>query len=207
MESPLYQGSDDPNLRLIETMRLGPDGIPRLALHRARMAEGAAALGWGFDAAGFDRTVRRDPMQGARLRLTLNAKGVFEATQAPLPETRPEWQLGLAPEHLHSNDPWLRLKSTRRAAYDVARATLPAGLDEVIFQNERGEVCDGSITTLFFDRGMGMRTPPLTSGLLPGVLRAGLGCPEQVLSAKELPHVRLWVGNSLRGLIPAVWAG
>jgi 4-amino-4-deoxychorismate lyase len=84
---------------------------------------------------------------------------------------------------------------------------LPEGLDEVIFLNERGEVCEGAITNLFFDRGQGMRTPPLSCGLLPGVLRAELGCKEEVLLAEDLPKVRLWVGNALRGLIPAVWAG
>ena len=88
-----------------------------------------------------------------------------------------------------------------------ARAALPAGLDEVVFLNERGEVCDGTITTVFFDRGAGMRTPPLACGLLPGVLRAELAVPEEVLLAGDLPKVRLWVGNALRGLIPAVWAG
>ena len=45
------------------------------------------------------------------------------------------------------------------------------------------------------------------SGLLPGVLRAELACPEEVLYASDLPATRLWVGNALRGLIPAVWAG
>ena len=99
------------------------------------------------------------------------------------------------------------MKSTRREAYDRARAALPEGLDELVFLNERDEVCDGSITTVFFDRGQGMRTPPLSCGLLPGVLRAELACPEEVLRAADLPKVRLWAGNALRGLIPAVWAG
>ena len=125
----------------------------------------------------------------------------------PLPDAKAEWRLGLAPEQVSSTDPWLAVKSTRRAAYDAARASLPAGLDEVIFLNERGEVCEGTICNLFFDRGQGMRTPPLSCGLLPGVLRAELACPEEVLMADDLPHVRLWVGNALRGLIPAVWAG
>ena len=80
---------------------------------------------------------------------------------------------------------------------------MPPELDEVVFRNERGQVCDGSITTVFFDRGQGMRTPPLASGLLPGVLRAEIGCPEEVLMAEDLPLVRLWVGNAVRGLIPA----
>ena len=84
---------------------------------------------------------------------------------------------------------------------------LPFGLDEVVFQNERGEVCDGTITTLFFDRGEGLRTPPVTSGLLPGVLRAGMAVPEQVLKVRDLGRVKLWVGNSRRGLNPASWIG
>lgn len=63
------------------------------------------------------------------------------------------------------------MKSNRRAAYDAARADLPADLDERLLLNERGEVCDGTITTVFFDAGEGMRTPPLEAGLLPGILR------------------------------------
>jgi 4-amino-4-deoxychorismate lyase len=43
--------------------------------------------------------------------------------------------------------------------------------------------------------------------VLPGVLRAELGCPEDVLMVRDLPRVRLWVGNAVRGLIPAVWVG
>lgn len=171
------------------------------------MARGAAALGWGFDLVGFDRMVEVDPAQGLRLRLTLDAEGRFECTQAPLPEARAPCRLALSHERLASQDPWLRVKSTNRAPYDAARAALPEGVDEVILRNERDEVCDGSITTLFFDRGEGMRTPPVASGLLPGVLRAELACPEEVLMVQDLPRVRLWVGNSLRGLIEAVWGG
>jgi len=171
------------------------------------MARGAAALGWGFDAAGFEAAVDVDPAAGLRLRLTLDAAGRFEVAQAALPEGRPEWRLALAKARLRSDDPWLAVKSTNRVVYDTARAALPEGVEEVVFLNERGEVCDGSITTVFFDRGQGMRTPPLSSGLLPGVLRAELGCPEEVLLAQDLPHVRLWVGNALRGLIGAVWVG
>lgn len=207
MESALRSGAGQPGLKLIETMRLGPEGIARLDLHRARMARGAQALGWGFDAAGFAQALICDPALGARLRLTLDAAGRFERTQAALPEARQDWRLGLAKARLASGDPWLSLKTTNRATYDTARAALPEGLEEAIFLNERDEVCDGTITTVFFDRGMGMRTPPLSCGLLPGVLRAEIACPEEILLARDLPKVRLWVGNSLRGLIPAIWRG
>lgn len=206
MESTLRSGAGEPGLKLIETLRVGSSPA-RLALHRARMAAGAAALGWGFDAAGFDRAVQVDPQAGLRLRLTLDAAGRFEVTQGAVPDSGPQWRLSLAEARLSSTDPWLHVKTTNRATYDMARAALPAGVDEILFQNERGEVCDGSITTLFFDRGAGLRTPPLSAGLLPGVLRAELACPEETLSVADLPHVRLWVGNALRGLIPAVWRG
>ena len=206
MESALRAGAGAPGLKLIETLRAG-SSPERLALHRARMAQGAAALGWGFDAAGFDRALDCDPDQGGRLRLTLDAAGRFDLMQAALPEVRGEWRLAPALTRLASGDPWLTVKSTNRAGYDAARAALREGVDEVIFLNERDEICDGSITTVFYDRGEGMRTPPLSSGLLPGVLRAELACPEEVLRAEDLPMVRLWVGNALRGLIPGLWVG
>lgn len=205
MESALRQGAGDPDLRLIETMLWDGTGFPRLALHMARLRRSAAWLGWPCDRVEAAlRGVTGDP---SRVRLTLDAGGACAVTVAALPAAAAVWRVGLAAGRLSSRDPWLSVKSTRRAAYDTARGALPEGLDEAIFRNERDEVCDGTITTVFFDRGQGMRTPPLSSGLLPGVLRAAMACPEEVLAASDLPRVRLWVGNALRGLIPAVWGG
>jgi 4-amino-4-deoxychorismate lyase len=204
VESALREGSGEPGLRLIETMFWDAVDIRRWDLHMARMARGADLLGWPWDAKAALATVEAcELVEQARVRLTMDADGRFEATLSPLPPPAAEWRLVMAGERLSSHDPWLRIKTTRRAAYDRARAALPVGIDEAIFLNERGEVCDGTITTVFFDRGQGMRTPPLSSGLLPGVLRAEIGCPEEVLMADDLPKVRLWVGNALRGLISA----
>ena len=206
MEGALRGGAGD--VRLIETLLWDGAAFPRLALHLARLARGAAELGFACDPAAVERALFAAVGDAAlRVRLTLGAAGDMEVTVAPLPAAKAEWRVGLAGERLASGDPWLRVKTTRRAAYDAARAALPAGLDEVVFLNERGEVCDGTITTVFFDRGAGMRTPPLACGLLPGVLREEMAVPEEVLLARDLPQVRLWVGNALRGLIPAVWAG
>jgi 4-amino-4-deoxychorismate lyase len=36
-------------------------------------------------------------------------------------------------------------------------------------------------------------------------LRAALGVPEEVLMAPDLPAVRLWVGNAVRGLMAAAF--
>jgi len=210
VEEPLRAGADDPGLRLIETVLWDGASCPRLEGHLARLQASAAALGWPCDVAAA-RSALTAGGAPARLRLTLDRAGRIEVTGQPLPASPPEWRLGLADARLQSSDPWLRLKTTRRAVYDAARATMPGGFDELLLANERGEVCDGTITTLFFDRGGGLRTPPLSSGLLAGVLRAELmaegRCREEVLPVEDLPRVRLWVGNALRGLMPAVWRG
>ncbi len=199
MESALREGGRQPGLRLIETMLWDGRAAPRLPLHMVRLQRSAALLGWDCPS-----LAPQGPDHPARLRLTLDAAGAVDWQATALPPTKPEWRIGLAPDRLAALDPWLQVKSTNRALYDQTRAALPDGLDEMIFQNERGEVCDGTITTVFFDRGQGLRTPPLTSGLLPGVLRAEIACPEEVLMTADLPKVRLWVGNAVRGLIPCI---
>jgi 4-amino-4-deoxychorismate lyase len=193
-------------VKLIET--LGWDGMryARLDLHLSRLAASAQRLGFvceGAQAALQDAA----PDRPARVRLTLDAAGVLEVTTAALPPGKPIWRIALSPNRLVASDPWLSVKSTNRTHYDNARAALEPGVDEVIFANQAGELCEGSITNLFFDLGTGLATPPCHCGLLPGVLRAELlangQCKEQVLSVSDAPKARLWVGNSLRGLIPA----
>jgi len=196
---------------LIETLLWDGAGPIRLTRHLARLARSAARLGWGCDPlAAREALLAAAPAAAARLRLTLDGAGRIAVTVAALPAPRPLWRLGLALARLDADDPWLQIKSTRRGAYDAARAALAPGLDEVVFLNQRGEVCDGTITTLFFDAGAGLCTPPLASGVLPGVLREemlALGqCREAVLAGADLPRVQLWAGNSLRGLNPARWA-
>ncbi|RWR32064.1 aminotransferase class IV [Sinirhodobacter populi] len=204
VESPLHRAPD--GLKLIETAHWDGATCRFLDRHLARLADGARRLGWHLP-------VLRGAFTGpagraARLRLLIGADGVASVETAPLPAPVARWHVGLSGERLRSDDPWLRIKSTHRPAYGAARRALPEGLDEVLLLNERGEVCDGSITTVFFDRGAGMRTPPLASGVLPGVLRSEMiarGVREEVLVPHDLPLVRLWLGNALRGMGEAVF--
>jgi 4-amino-4-deoxychorismate lyase len=209
VESALREGGRDEGLRLIETLAFDGNAPVRADRHIARLVRSAARLGWACDPAAARTALHRGRSGPARLRLTLDRAGRIEVTEGPLPPAARLWHVGLAPTRLDADDPWLTVKSTRRAAYDAARAALPAGLDEVLFLNGAGQVCDGTITTVFFDAGQGLCTPPLDCGLLPGVLRAEMleagRAREAVLPARDLPRVRLWVGNALRGLIPAVW--
>lgn len=203
MEDPLSFGPHPTGLKLIETLLWDGAAAPRLTLHRARLTASAARLGW----AAPDLALPALPATPLRLRVTLDAEGRLDWQTAPLPPARAAWRIAVHPQRLRSDDPWLTIKSTRRALYDTTRAALPEGIDEWIFANERGELCEGTITSLFFDRGQGLRTPPLSSGLLPGVLRAELALPEETLPLHDLPKVRLFCGNALRGLVPALLGG
>lgn len=207
MESTLRHGGGETGLRLIETLLWDGSHFPRLAGHIERLQRSQRLLGWRCAPIGPGwQCPLALPAQPARVRLTVDAGGQADWQLHPLPAGKPEWRLGLATARYVADDPWLRVKSSRRSLQDQTRAAMAAGFDELLFCNERDEVCEGTITNLFFDRGQGLRTPPLRSGLLPGVLRQELACPEEVLHSHELPQVRLWVGNALRGLIPARFA-
>lgn len=207
MQSPLCPA--EPGFRLIETFRYDPaQGYLHLSDHLARMARSAAALGVPFDAQAARACLSAPSDAVLRCRLTLDAQGGFEVTTTPLGAEVTEWRVRLHPVALDSADPWLRHKTTRRALYDTARAALPEGVDELLFLNERGELCEGTISNLFVTLESGETvTPPLSSGVLPGILRQQLleqgQCREGVLSKADLQTARhIAMGNALRGLIP-----
>ncbi len=204
----LTRAGAEPGLRLIETLAWDGARALREELHLARMARSAAALGWRFDEGSARAALREGRGSAARLRLTMGADGAFEVTEGPLPVPTALWRVRVHPVRLSSADPWLRHKTTNRALYDDARAALPKGVDEWLFLNERGEVCQGTITTLFFDRREGLRMPPLSCGCLPGILREEMletgAAQEEVLRGEDVGRVRLWAGNALRGMVRAV---
>ena len=198
---------------LIETMRWQPgDGFLRIDQHLRRLARSADALRFRQpqDAlASLNAAVEGD--QPLRVRLTMSFRGRIDVTTAPF-QPQPEdavWRLRIAETRLKSDDSLYRHKTSRREPYEAARAEFsPEDADEVLLLNERGEVCEGTITNLFAEVEEGrFVTPALSSGLLPGVLRADLirerKARSEVLRPDDLHFRKLYVGNSLRGLIRA----
>ena len=197
------------DLTVFETMRAGPDGSIELwPLHLARLRRGCAAVGFPLDEGAVLHALRGVP-RGAqlRVRLAVDAAGRVALSHARLPPNPAMWRVVIAAQRLRSDDPWLRIKSSRRGVYDAARAALAEGVDEALLLNERGELCEGTITNIFLPRGPVLLTPPLAAGLLPGVLRESLlasgRAKEAVLQPEDLSGRDFFCGNALRGLIPA----
>ncbi|TIV95199.1 MAG: hypothetical protein E5V85_21565 [Mesorhizobium sp.] len=214
-ESALRDGNRA-DFELIETMRWEPGaGFLRFDRHLARLYASAAELGFACDpqrvgealtgAVGGQRIAMR-----TRLALQRNGEATASAQPyEPLPAGK-VWRLQLARVRLDSGDTLLRHKTSRRDTYQRARAEyLATRADEVLLANERGELCEGTITNLFADFGDGvLATPRLDCGLLPGILRGTLldegRTVEAIYTFDDLKSAKaIFVGNSLRGLIPA----
>ncbi len=196
-------------------MRWEPlSGVLRLPLHLARLKNSAKELGFSCNIETISQQIEQtgkgeNPL---KLRLTLAPDGTSEITATlfePLPQ-QTVWRIAIAHSRLRHDDPLLRHKTTRRQAYIAARDEYsPAEVDEVILLNDRDEVCEGTITSIFVDMGANTcTTPPLSCGLLDGVLRRELlnnGVIEEgVISVHNLKSARnILLGNSLRGMIRA----
>jgi para-aminobenzoate synthetase/4-amino-4-deoxychorismate lyase len=208
--------SDSVPITLIETLLWEPgQEFALLDRHLERLAGSAAHFGLPFDRAEIELELAKAAAgytsARMRVRLTLGIDGIV-VTGTELPPKPPVFRFALAPDRLASDSVWLRHKTTNRAFYDAPRQQAHAelGVDEVVFLNERDEVTEGSITNLFVERDGMLLTPPLSSGLLPGTLRAELlasgRAKEQVLTLADLEQAEaIWFGNSVRGLMRAEW--
>lgn len=199
---------------LFETFRWSRGhGFVRLDLHLDRLSASAGQLGFAVDRACAEQALERlarawpDPMHDLRVRLSLARTGRITITHAPAPDARARLlRVGLATHRLDPGDPFLRHKTTRRGLHEQAFADAASGgLDEAIFLNRRDEVAEATRNSVFVEIDGKLATPPLSSGVLPGVLRAHLiasgEAVERVLTIADLTGgSRVFLGNSLRGL-------
>lgn len=193
---------------LIETMRFEAlDGFVELERHLGRMMASAQELGFAFN-----RHDCRNDLQAATFRLTHDARirlmlaksGAVAIEVRAIPEKPAERvEVAVVPLPIAPDDPRLRHKTTDRAFLEDARRA--AGTFEVLFILEDGRVTEGSFTSLFVPRDGRLLTPRAGS-LMPGVLRGRLIEAGQAYEG----DVRMddlsgdfFIGNSLRGLIPA----
>ncbi|KAB2939857.1 MAG: aminodeoxychorismate synthase component I [Hyphomicrobium sp.] len=202
---------------LIETLLFDPEqgGFTLLERHIARLATSARYFAFAYDEPAVRRALEA-AVAGAtgrlRVRLLLAEGGEVTVTTTPLPPADPNavMRFAVSTTRVDSSDLFLFHKTTRRELYDREWQEYSErfGTDEVVYLNERGELAEGSRTTIFIERDRELLTPPLAAGLLPGTLRAELlaegKAREAVLTLADLEAAdAVFLGNSVRGLVPA----
>jgi para-aminobenzoate synthetase/4-amino-4-deoxychorismate lyase len=183
-----------PRFDLFETMRAEPDGrIRHLERHLRRLAGSARYFGFSIDLEAMRdalHEVASSPRERPeRIRLVVDARGRFEIGASPIPPLHEPVAVAIdraAP--VDPADPLLFHKTTLRRRYDEARAR-HADAEDVILTNIRGEITESTIANVAVRIGGRWWTPPVASGLLPGVGRAvaieGGEIAERVISVEE----------------------
>ncbi|MGA7159343.1 MAG: aminodeoxychorismate synthase component I [Acidobacteriaceae bacterium] len=202
---------------LIETL-LFDHHYQRLPLHLDRLESSAAYFNFTCDRISIEAQLRAfahflDPRAHHRIRLLLDRSGKLTLTSEPLALNPATVAVMISPHRTHSTDPYLRHKTTNRRLYnDELTRARAAGFDEVLFLNERNELTEGAISNLFLEipatpsQPAQLLTPPLASGVLPGIMRRHLletlpNAQERVLTLADLqPPSTLYLCSSLRGL-------
>jgi para-aminobenzoate synthetase/4-amino-4-deoxychorismate lyase len=208
----------DPGFQLFETLRLEAGHYPLLPLHLERLQASAASLGFSCLlpslTAALAAAATAHPAGVFRVRLLLRHDGSHATSVSPLVEDAAAGRTAVfSNETVSAEDYLLRHKTTARSRYDHALAALAPRPEvfDAIFCNERGEVCEGARSNVFVAHCGLLLTPPLSCGLLPGVLRRHLlesgHAVERILHRTELQDAAsLYLGNALRGLIPVTLA-
>jgi para-aminobenzoate synthetase/4-amino-4-deoxychorismate lyase len=206
------------SFEIFETMfATREDGCRHLERHLARLRASSAYFGYPFTEelarAGAIAACAVLPAQSPhRLRLALQPDGEIVVHTAPLAPLEGPVEVLLSSEPVDSTALFARHKTNIRSRYDAAwKDAERVGAFDTLFFNEHGELAEGGRSSVFVRVGGRWYTPPLSSGVLPGVMR-GLLLDDPAWNAIECPISRetleraqeIVVCNALRGPLRAV---
>ena len=193
---------------LLETLLWTPDeGSFLLTRHLERLRESALYFDYPYDEAlirqTLDEKVEALPSEPYRLRLLLSRNGELKCSSVPLSLADGRLlRVRLARQAVHSRDPFLYHKTTRRDLYEKALVSFPDA-DDVLLYNEAGEVTESCIANVVILRSGRFVTPPVRCGLLNGTYRAELldrgEISEETVTLLELKRAeKIFLINSVR---------
>ena len=189
--------------QLIETMRAEQGSIPLLDAHLERLAASAEALGFPCNTEEIRHTLGSMKLTG-KVRLQLHGNGNTDIARAETPTWPPHLELVLASEAIDPASPHLRHKTSFRPEYSQP---IPEGFHDMLFRNTHGQVTETTIANLLVQIDGRWYTPPLNSGVLPGVMRAQLlrtkQIEERIITLHDLGQsTAAALCNALRGIAP-----
>lgn len=206
-----------PDFELFETMYATRElGCRHLNRHLNRLQTSANYFEFSFDREDTARQLQAfcdqfKPQTAYRLRLSLNCRGQIQiqhATLSPVTESVP---LLISSNMCKTTPIFLAHKSSHRMIYDQAwQAAERLGAFDSLFINQHGFITEGGRCNVFVRIGDDWFTPPLSDGVLPGIMRGVLledqqmQARERSLTIKDLQQAdEIIVCNALRGALAA----
>ncbi|WP_026054735.1 aminodeoxychorismate synthase component I [Leptospira weilii] len=140
-----------------------------------------------------------------RIKISLNSLGKFHFESHKLSKFQKEGILQISGIEIDSSSEFRKHKTNLREIYD-RECSRDSGYIDVLYLNEKKEIAEGSIGNIFVKIGDSYFTPPISSGVLPGIFRNRLlkrnGFYEKTLSLDDLQRSNsIFLCNSLRGIL------
>jgi para-aminobenzoate synthetase/4-amino-4-deoxychorismate lyase len=207
----LTNGHND--FQLIETM-LWDKKYAFLSAHLRRLKDSAGYFGFNLDLPAIIKKLKQSQKECRRgvkyrVRLLLKKDGRSKVEHCGIPvDAGKELQfIALSKYKFDPEDLFLYHKTTNRALYDKEHRFYAAkGYFDVIFLNTKNEVAEGAISNIMIEKDGRLYTPPVASGLLPGIFRQHLldigKASEKRLTMGDLRKAdKVFVCNSVRGMV------
>jgi para-aminobenzoate synthetase/4-amino-4-deoxychorismate lyase len=212
---------------LFETIRVEKHKPQQFEAHLQRLQHSASVLRIPFEASRIVEAAERaclaipSPLPH-RLRIDLFSDGSVTAIANVLEPIANEvtifWASKVLPDAnqaiMQSSNLLLAHKVNLRTIYDLAwKNAVALGGFDAVFLNEQGLVTEGGRSSIFIQpKGSNeWLTPPLSAGVLPGVMRQSVLADPQwnahqaTITAADLVDAdRIVICNALRGTVPAV---
>lgn len=214
---------------LFETMVLVHGHVVRETYHRERLLKSIHEMEWPGQIRGqaleswwvdlmdrFALEQEKEKISRVKLLIIPDEKSlVWELQFGKMPVYPQIIKLGYDARYIRfSRDPFLRWKTGSWGQNLHVLYHCPPHLDDIIFLNEKGELCETTRANVFFLIEGVLFTPPVICGLLPGTIRQelldcgtvqieGVQVPvrEKILKPQDVRDAApCWVTNALMGL-------
>lgn len=192
------------DFQLVETLLFENGELLYAKEHFDRMEASAKKLGFVFNE-NIRAFIPEIYKKAGMVRVLLSKNGEFEVQYKDL-KTFGTNKIVISDTVVNPREILLFYKTTYRPWFDKAMKKIAAGeIYDEIFLNEKGEVTEGARSNIIVEKDGKWYTPPVTCGLLNGVLRQKYvnenRCEEKVLYKEDLLTAdKIYCINSVRGV-------
>ncbi len=194
---------------LLESLLWTPDsGCPLLEKHLDRLEASAFYFNREFDRETarikVEELTGRLEDQPHKLRMLLGPQADVRLEASPLYALPHPYRVCFATGPVDSSNLFLFHKTTLREIFALQRQACRE-FDDVLLWNEKGEMTESTIANIIVELDGQLYTPPIDSGLLPGIFRGTLlengTVKTRIIRREELSRcTHVYLANAVRGL-------